>query len=76
MPDRLQYENNNMMFVMGLPSYRNIITEFYMQDITPLPEGFTLNAETGEITGKPTTEMVVGKNPQGEGEEGFESVDA
>ena len=80
-PDRLQYENNNMVFVMGtqgssgIPSYRNIITELGMQEDTPLPEGFTLNAETGEITGKPTTEMVVGKNPQGY-EEGFERVDA
>ena len=75
-PDRLQYENNNMVFVMGtqgssgIPSYRNIITEFSMQEDTPLPEGFTLIAETGEITGKPTKEMevtnlvVVGKNPK------------
>ena len=66
---------------MGIPSYRNIIREFSMQEDTPLPEGFTLNAETGEITGKPTKEMevtdlVVGKNPQGEGEEGCERVDA
>ena len=75
--DRLQYENNNMVFVMGtqgssgVPTYRNIITEFALQEDTPLPEGFTLNAETGEITGKPTAEMevtnlvVVGKNPKG-----------
>ena len=44
-PDRLQYENNNRVFVMGIPSYRTIITEFAMQEDTPLPEGFTLNAE-------------------------------
>ena len=42
-----------------------------MQEDTPLPEGFTLNPETGEITGKATAEMevadlvVVGKNPKG-----------
>ena len=44
-PDRLQYENNNRVFVLGIPSYRTIITEFSMQEDTPLPEGFTLNAE-------------------------------
>ena len=65
-PDRLQYENN-MVFVMGtkgssgIPSYRNIITELGMQEDTSLPEGFTLNAETGEITGKPTKEMEVAR---------------
>ena len=59
------------MFVLGIPSYRIIITEFSMQEDTPLPEGFTMNAETGEITGKSTAEMevtdlvVVGKNPKG-----------
>ena len=69
-PDRLQCENNRV-FAMGIPSYRTIITEFAMQEDTPLPEGFTLNAEMGEITGKATAEMevtdlvVVGKNPKG-----------
>ena len=74
-PDRLQYENNNRVFVLGIPSYWTIITEFSMQEDTSLPEGLTIDAEMGEITGKPTTEMVVGKNPQGY-EEGFERVDA
>ena len=69
LPDKLAYENNNMEFVMGLPSCRTIITQFSMQDDTPLPEGFKLNAETGEITGKPTAEMevtnlVVGELPK------------
>ena len=69
-PDRLQYENNKV-FVLGIPSYRTIFTEFAMQEDTPLPEGFTMNAQTGEITGKVTAEMevtnlvVVGKNPKG-----------
>ena len=59
------------MFVLGIPSYWTIITEFSMQEDTPLPEGFTMNAQTGEITGKSTAEMevtdlvVVGKNPKG-----------
>ena len=69
-PDRLQYENNNRVFVLGIPSYWTIITEFAMQEDTPLPEGFTLNPQTGEITGKVTAEVevtnlvVVGKNPK------------
>ena len=71
LPEKLGYENNNRVFVLGIPSYWTIITEFSMQEDTPLPEGFTMNAETGEITGKATAEMevtnlvVVGKNPKG-----------
>ena len=78
LPARLQYDNNNMEFVMntevssGLPNYRNLIEEFYMQDSTPLPEGLSINAKTGEITGKPIALMdtkaftVRAKNPAGE----------
>ena len=78
LPARLQYENNNMEFVMntevssGRPSYRNIITRFFMQDSTPLPAGLTLNEQTGEITGKPIAIMdataftVCAENPKGE----------
>ena len=77
-PARLNYNNNNMEFIMGtevssgVPRYRNIITEFFMQDSTPLPEGFSLNPTTGEITGLPQATMdsktftVRGKNPKGE----------
>ena len=77
-PARLNYNNNNMEFIMGtevssgVPRYRNIITEFFMQDSTPLPEGFSLNPTTGEITGMPQATMnareftVRGKNPAGE----------
>ena len=78
LPAKIQYENNNMEFVMntqvssGLPTYRNIIEEFYMQDTTPLPEGLKIDAKTGEITGIPVAIMdtktftVRGKNPAGE----------
>ncbi|OAO17863.1 He_Pig domain protein [Blastocystis sp. ATCC 50177/Nand II] len=61
LPARLQYDNTNMEFVLntqvssGLPTYRNIVEEFYMQDSTPLPAGLSINPTTGEITGMPTT---------------------
>ena len=78
LPEAIQYENNNMEFVLdtevssGKPTYKNIITEFYMQDSTPLPDGLSIDAKTGEISGIPTRRMeqrmytVRGKNPQGE----------
>ena len=77
LPEKLGYDNN-MEFVMntevrsGNPSYKNIITRFFMQDSTPLPEGLTLNEQTGEITGKPIallntkTFTVRAENPAGE----------
>ncbi|KAM7453057.1 hypothetical protein BLSTO_06200 [Blastocystis sp. subtype 1] len=67
-----------MEFVMntevssGIPNYRNIIEEFYMQESTPLPEGLKIDAKTGEITGIPIALMdskaftVRAKNPAGE----------
>ncbi|KAM7454074.1 hypothetical protein BLSTO_05170, partial [Blastocystis sp. subtype 1] len=78
LPARLGYENNNMEFVLntevssGKPSYKNIITRFYMQGSTPLPAGLTLNEQTGEITCKPIAIMdsktftVRAENPKGE----------
>ena len=78
LPDKIQYENNNMEFVMntevssGAPSYSNIIDEFFMQDSTPLPDGLHIDAKTGEISGIPIAQMnavtftVRGKNPKGE----------
>ena len=78
LPEKLGYDNNNMEFVLGTevisgkPSYKNIITRFFMQDSTPLPAGLTLNEQTGEITGKPIALMdtktftVRAENPAGE----------
>ncbi|KAM7453318.1 hypothetical protein BLSTO_05937 [Blastocystis sp. subtype 1] len=74
LPEAIQYENSNMEFVLntevssGKPSYKNIITEFFMQSSTPLPEGLSIDATTG----KSVREMeqraftVCGKNPAGE----------
>ena len=74
LPEAIQYESSNMEFVLntevssGKPAYKNIITEFFMQSSTPLPEGLTIDATTG----KPVREMeqraftVRGKNPAGE----------
>ena len=78
LPDKIQYETSTLEFVLntevssGVPSYRNIITEFFMQENTPLPEGLSIDGKTGEISGKPVKEMeetaftVRGKNPRGE----------
>ena len=78
LPDKIQYETSTLEFVLntevssGLPTYRIIITEFFMQENMPLPVGLTIDGKTGEIAGKPVKEMeetaftVRGKNPRGE----------
>ena len=78
LPDKLAYESNNMEFVLntevssGVPSYKNIITRFFMQDSTPLPDGLTLKELTGEITGTPIAQLntktftVRAENPVGQ----------
>ena len=77
-PANLEYATATFVFVRdvksssGAPSFSNLITEFYVQEDTPLPAGFAIDAATGEITGVATSEfdavrvVVRGKNPSGE----------
>ena len=77
-PENITYANPDFVFIMGTevstdaPSYINIITEFFMQDSTPLPGGFQLDPKTGVISGIPVDTMdaraftVRGRNPAGE----------
>ena len=77
-PANLEYATATFVFVKdvksssGAPSFSNLITEFYVQEDTPLPAGFAIDAATGEITGVATSEfdavrvVVRGKNPSGE----------
>ena len=59
-PENARYPRSRYQFVMntksqtGVPSYKNIVTRWYMDEGSLLPEGLTLNEKTGEITGIPT----------------------
>ena len=75
-PSDMQYEAERFTFVMdvptttGKPTFTNLITHFFMDEVTPLPEGLTLDEETGEISGSAkavseATYTVHGENPKG-----------
>ena len=58
-PEMVRYRSGRLMFVMGTavsekPSYHNIVTKWSLGDGLVLPEGLTLNQQTGEISGIPT----------------------
>ena len=72
----MQYEAERFTFVMdvptttGKPTFTNLVTHFFMDEVTPLPEGLTLDEETGEISGSAkavseATYTVHGENPKG-----------
>ena len=64
-PAMAKYSRNHFEFVRdvaattGVPSVKNIVTKWYLDENVKLPTGLTLNQQTGEITGMPTeiTEM-------------------
>ena len=78
-PGRIRYRSNRFVFVVGIPSttdkptYRNIITNWYIDEGVELPAGLTLNKETGEISGTPTdvadmsSYIIYGENPNAAG---------
>ena len=73
-PADLLYPSSSYMFVMdtvvstGVPSYRNIIQSFFLDEHVYLPLGLELDAKTGEIRGVPIEEQpmtmytIYGKN--------------
>ena len=76
-PAGLEYDSSMYNLIMGTnvyiaaPTYQNVIEEFYLAEGTSLPDGLTLNSQTGEITGMPTQESglntytIYGKNQVG-----------
>jgi len=59
-PENARYSRSRYQFVMNtqsqtdVPTCQNIVTRWYMDEGVVLPEGLTLNAQTGQITGIPT----------------------
>ena len=76
-PSHLTYDIDRYTLVLNTqvniaaPTYTNLITKFYLAENTFLPDGLTLDATTGAITGTPTAESslktytVFGENPAG-----------
>ena len=73
-PAMVRYRSGRLTLVKGTmvsekPSYVNIVTKWSMDDSTKLPDGLSLNEETGEISGVPvetqdyTTYTIYAENP-------------
>ena len=76
-PTSVHYRSTRYTMVMGTasttgkPTYRNIVTRWFVDDGVVLPAGLKLDEETGEILGIPTSIMdnqaftVFAQNPNG-----------
>ena len=59
-PANPRYHSSRMVFVMGtavssgVPTFSNIVENWYIDKGVELPDGLTLNAKTGELSGRPT----------------------
>ena len=77
LPAKLRYDSERYTLVMNTetsipaPTFLNLITKFYLEENTFLPDGLVLDEITGAITGKATTETgfqsftIYGENPTG-----------
>ena len=77
LPSNLTYYLPEYLFVIGtevstdVPSFSNLITEFFLDPASSLPAGVTLDSRTGVISGKSTGAMekttvtIHAKNPEG-----------
>ena len=73
-PAMVRYRNSRLTLVKGVkvsekPTYRNIVTKWYLDEGISLPAGLSLNQETGEISGVPmdiaemTSYTIFAENP-------------
>ena len=59
-PENARYSRSRYQFVMNtksqtdVPTCKNIVTRWYLDEGVVLPDGLTLNEKTGQITGTPT----------------------
>ncbi|KNB42135.1 hypothetical protein JH06_4648 [Blastocystis sp. subtype 4] len=62
-PSNARYRSSHNIFVMGtavttgVPSVRNIVDRWYIDEGVTLPNGLSLDSQTGEISGTPTETM-------------------
>ena len=63
LPLDVHYEYSRFQFIVGIqvttgiPVYQNIVEKWYLDQGVTLPAGLTLNSVTGEISGKPQSEL-------------------
>ena len=61
LPENVRYASSHLIFVLSaggnvaIPDYENVVEKWYVDDGVELPAGLTLNAETGVISGTPSS---------------------